>query len=160
MEENKTLFHTTGAVFTTYGVIVVIFLLLNLILGDAANGYSSLFAYGRGAFSTGTLAELFVLSLLISVCRSVLLTDRWIRTMSMLKRNILFFLTVTVFIVIFVIAFQWFPLQDPLAWVGFIVSFAVCSALGVLISRLREKAENEKMNRALEQYRAEMKKPR
>ncbi len=37
--------------------------------------------------------------------------------------------------------------------IGFLISFAVCSALAILISRLREKAENERMNRALEKYR-------
>jgi hypothetical protein len=38
------------------------------------------------------------------------------------------------------------------AWIGFFVSFAVCSTLGILIGRQKEKSENERMNKALEKY--------
>ena len=72
--------------------------------------------------------------------------------MSMLVRNILFFLTITIAIILFVILFQWFPLFDVKAWIGFLVSFVLCSSLAVMVSRIREKAENKEMDQALERY--------
>ena len=59
---------------------------------------------------------------------------------------------VTIVIVLFVIIFKWFPLNDVKAWIGFLVSFAICSAVAVVISRAREKAENFKIDQALERY--------
>ena len=72
--------------------------------------------------------------------------------MSMLARNVLFFLIITVTIVLFVILFGWFPINDMKAWIGFFISFAVSSTVAVVLSRIRERAENDKMNRALEKY--------
>ena len=72
-------------------------------------------------------------------------------------RNLAFFLTITTVIVVFIILFAWFPADDISAWIGFVVSFAVCSAIGVLISKLKEKAENKKMAQALERFQNEEK---
>ena len=51
--------------------------------------------------------------------------------------------------VIFVILFDWFPIDDLSAWAGFALSFAACTAASVAISRLKEKTENKKMEQAL-----------
>lgn len=47
---------------------------------------------------------------------------------------------------------DWFPVEDFKAWLGFFISFSICSAIGVIVSRLKEKAEDRKMNKAMEQY--------
>lgn len=153
MEERKTVFDYISGLFATYGIIVVIFAVLDLAVGKEAAGYSTFFAYGNNALGVNTLLQLLLLSVIISVAANLLLSDRWIRRMPMIARNILFFLTITVAIVLFVIVFAWFPLHDPKAWAGFLISFTLCSALAVVISRLRERAENRKMDRALELYR-------
>ena len=149
MEEKKTVFDFIGDLFATYGIIVVIFVVLNMVIGDAASVFSSLFEYGSLAFSTDTLLQLLALALIICMSRNILLTDRWIGQMSMIVRNAVFFLVITVAIVLFVIMFKWFPITDIKAWIGFLVSFALCSSLAVVISVLRENAENRKMIRAL-----------
>ena len=152
MEEKKTVFEYMSDVFSTFGIIVVIFMALNLVIGEIAFGYSPFFEYGKQALSIKTLLQLFAVSVIIRACREVLLTDRWIRQMSMLVRNILFFVSITITVIFFVIVFQWFPLLDVVAWLGFLISFALCSAVAVVISRMREKAENLKMEQALERY--------
>ena len=52
-------------------------------------------------------------------------------------------------IIVFVIVFGWFPIENAAAWVGFIVSFAVCTGVSALLMRLEENAENKKMQDAL-----------
>ncbi len=155
MEEKKNVFDYIGELFATFGIITGIFMILILVIGDLASGYSSFFEYGKQALSINTLFQLLCLSFIISVCRNILLTDRWVRQMSMLVRNILFFLAITVAIIFFVIIFKWFPLFDIKAWIGFIISFAVCSFLAVVISRIRENAENRKMEQALDRFKKE-----
>lgn len=153
MEENKSVFFYLSGLFATYGVIVLIFIILNVLTGDAASGYSSLFEYGSHGFSISTLIQLFALSVIISALRTLLFSDIFIKTMSIIMRNILFFVLITIAIVVFVILFRWFPLNDIGAWIGFIISFALSSAAGILISRIREKSENDRMDRALSKYR-------
>ena len=155
MEDNKTIFSYIGELFSTYGIIMLMFVILNLILGDIAKGYTSFFEFGSGSFSTNTMLQLFLLSVIICIARNLFLTDKWIKSMPIVARNLAFFITVTVTIIIFVFLFAWFPADDITAWIGFIVSFAVCSTIGVLTSKLKERAENKKMDQALEKFKNE-----
>ena len=152
MEDRKTIFTYIGETFATYGIIVFLFILITAGIGKDAEGYSTFFTFGNRAMSLHTLLQLLGLAVVISICRNVLFDDRWIRSMSMLARNVLFFLIITVTIVLFVILFGWFPINDMKAWIGFFISFAVSSTVAVVLSRIRERTENDKMNRALEKY--------
>jgi hypothetical protein len=152
MEDRKTIFTYIGETFATYGIIVFLFVLITAGIGKDAEGYSTFFTFGNRAISLHTLLQLLGLAVVISICRNVLFDDRWIRSMSMLARNVLFFLIITVTIVLFVILFGWFPINDMKAWIGFFISFAVSSTVAVVLSRIRERTENDKMNRALEKY--------
>ena len=145
MENNKTIFTYISRVFATFGIILLLFVLFGLTIGDSAKEYSSLFTFGSQGFSTATILQLFLLSVIISLAQITFLTDRWIQNLALILRNILFFTT----IVIFVILFDWFPIDDLSAWAGFALSFAACTAASVAISRLKEKTENKKMEQAL-----------
>lgn len=153
MEENKTIFNYISQVFTTYGIIIAIFIILGCITGEEAAEYSTLFAYGNQGFSIATLTQLFAVSVVISIGQIIFLTDRWIKRLSILIRSTLFIATVILAIVFFVIAFKWFPIGDVKAWFSFLLSFSACSFIGVVVSILREKMENKKMDQALDRYR-------
>lgn len=153
MEDNKTIFNYISQVFATYGIIIAIFIILGCIIGEKAEGYSTLYEYGNQGFSIATLIQLFAMSVVISIGQILFLTDKWIKNLSIMIRSALFFIVVILAIVFFVIAFEWFPINDAKAWFGFLLSFAFCSLIGVVISRLREQAENKKMGQALDRYR-------
>ena len=152
VRESNGLLQFINGVVTTFGFTVIAFIPLVIFFGDGAKGFSSLFAFGGVALSMASLIELLILSVFINICSNVLFTDRWIKRMSILVRSILFFTIIPIAIVVFVICFHWFPVDYVEAWIGFFVSFGVCSTLGVLVSRLKEKSEDERMNRALEKY--------
>lgn len=153
MEENKTIFNYISQVFATYGIIIAIFIILGCIVGEESVGYSSLFEYGNQGFSTATLIQLFAVSVVVSIGQILFLTDKWIKNLSIIIRSALFFVAIIIVIAFFVIAFEWFPVDDPKSWFGFLLSFSVCSLIGVVVGILREKMENEKMDQALDRYR-------
>ena len=152
MEDNKTVFNYLGEIFTIYGVILAMIVILNLLVGDNAKGYSSFFEFGSRSLSTGTLIQLFFLSVFISAARNLFMTDKWIKNMPIIGRSACLFISVMILSVVFVILFKWIPLNDIFAWIGFTVSFVVSTLAGVLISKLKEKAENMKMEKALERF--------
>ena len=152
MEDNKTIFNYIGQVFTTFGIMMLIFVALTAVIGEAAKGYGSLFDLGSEGLSSGTILQLFLTALAITLYSALIFSDKIIKSMSIIKRNIAFYLGVTVVVALFVVIFKWFPVGDFFAWVGFAVSFTVCSTIGVFVSRMKEKAEDRKMNKALEQY--------
>lgn len=152
MEENKNIFTYIKQVFTVFGIIVLVFVALNLIIGEKTAGYSSLFALGKDGISIAVLCELLLLSVVITAAQVIFLTDRYIANMSMLIRNMLFFVTVMIVMVIMIFIFDWFPVRDAAAWTGFIISYALSMGLSALVTKSIEKIENSKMQKALDKY--------
>jgi len=156
MEEKKTVFYYIRQAAATYGIIVLIFVILNLIIGERTEGYSTLFSMGGEGISLPILCELFLLSVMITLAQVVFLTDRWIINMTMMIRYVLFFVIVLIVMVIMIFAFKWFPEGDTIArigsWIGFIISYAISMIISVLVTKLKERAENSKMQEALDNY--------
>jgi hypothetical protein len=152
MEDRKTVFEYIAQLFTTFGIMVLIFIVINIIIGNEARDLSTLFSMGSAGLSSATLLELLLLAVIITIAQNIFLSDILIKSMALIVRNILFFVTIMIAITVFVIIFGWFPIYNAAAWIGFIVSFAVCTAISACVMRLEEKAENKKMQEALKKF--------
>ena len=132
--------------------MVMIFVVLNLALGKKIGELSSLFRLGGEGIALDTLLQLLLLALVITVSRIVFLTDRLIRNMPILLRNVIFFGLILLSMVVMVIAFRWFPVADLRAWIGFGISYTLSMLASLFLIRLEEKAENKKLQDALERF--------
>ena len=155
MESKKTVFNYISDVFTMYGVIVSVYILLSLIVGDYVGDYSSLFRLGSAGLSTATLLQLLLLASIIVIAQNIFLADRWIKNMTVVLRNVLFFLTIMVATAVLIVLFDWFPVNDLKAWGGFFLSFTISTLISGLLSRLKERAENDSLQAALDKYNRE-----
>ncbi len=151
-EENRTVFDHIARLFTTFGVMVVIFILFAVCIGQSTREYSTLFELGNGGLTIRTLLQLLALAVIVTVSQTVFMTDLLIKNMKIMARNVIFISSIFLTIVAFVFAFGWFPVDDIRAWIGFILSFSVSMTLSLLITRFVEKTENRKMQDALERY--------
>ncbi|MCR4793122.1 MAG: hypothetical protein K5871_10240 [Lachnospiraceae bacterium] len=156
MEEKRSIFSYISQMFATYGAIVVMFIVFNLILDESTGQYSTLFELAGKGITLVTLLELLLLSVVVTVAQIVFLTDAVFKDLSMILRNVFFFAAILTVIVAFACMFGWFPIDDAKAWAGFGVSFALSMAASILITRFVEKAENARMQEALEKYNREM----
>ena len=152
MEEKKTVFYYLRQTFATYGFIVLAFIIMGIVIGEKTKGYADLFSMGNAGMSMPILLELLLLAVVITLAQVAFLTDTWIMNMSMVLRNVLFFVSVLIVIVLMIVAFDWFPVRDVTAWVGFIISYALSMFISAFITRLKERAENSKMQEALDKY--------
>ena len=152
MEEKKTFFYYIRQAFATYGIIVLVFVVFNILLGDIAGDYSALFALGKNGMSIPVLLELLLLAIMITFALVLFLTDKWIENMSMIIRYVLFFGTVMIVMIVMIIVFNWFPIGDMYAWGGFVISYTVSMITSALLTRLKERTENSKMQEALDKY--------
>ena len=152
MEDNRSIFDNISKIFAVFGVVILIHVFIGSLVGSDASEVSTLFSLGSDGLAMNTIVQLFALSVVVIVLQNLFLTDRFIKNMSIVIRIVLMFVSVTCAIVVFVFAFGWFPVDDVKAWTGFFVSFAFCSLAGVVFTRLKEKAENRKMDAALEKY--------
>ena len=97
MEDKKTIFNYVGQMFSIYGVMIMIFIVINLIIGNEAGSVSTLFSLGSAGLSTATLLELFLLVLIVAAAQNIFLTDILIKNLALIVRNILFFATIHIF---------------------------------------------------------------
>ena len=152
MEDKKTIFYYIRQAFATYGIIVLAFIIMSIVIGEKTKGYAALFSMGSEGMSMPILLELLLLAVIITLAQVAFLTDTWIMNMSMGTRNILFFVSVLIVIVLMILAFDWFPVRDMNAWIGFIISYALSMIISALITRIKERAENSRMQEALDKY--------
>ena len=152
MEEKKTIFNYISQLFATYGVIVAIFIVFSLLIGNGADEYSTLFSFKDAALGIPTLLQLLLLAVFITVSQVLFLTDRMIKGMSMVLRYILFFVTIMLVMIIMTVVFKWFPVDDPKAWCGSFISFIISMLISAFLTRLAEKSENRKMQEALDKF--------
>ena len=144
MEDKKTIFNYISQLFAIYGIVIAIFVAINLIIGNEAGSVSTLFTLGSTGLSTKTLIELFVLVVIVTIDDNVFHTDLLIKNMSLIVRNILFFAVILVTIIVFAVVFGWFPLDNVLSWIGFIVSFSVCAVFSAILMRLEDGTDRER----------------
>lgn len=152
MEEKKTVFNYISQLFATYGVIVAIFIVFSLMIGNGADEYSTLFSFKDAALGIPTLLQLLLLAVFITVSQVLFLTDGLIKGMSMVLRYIMFFASIMLAMIIMTVIFKWFPVDDPKAWCGFFISFIISMLISAILTRLAEKSENRKMQEALDKY--------
>ena len=152
MEDKKNIFDYLTQVFAIFGVIVTMFIVFTVLIGDGTGEYSTLFSLGRIGLTIETLLQLLLLAIIITILQNMFLTDRWIKSLSIVLRYVFFFLSIMTAIIIMVKLFGWFPLNEVSAWIGFFISFALSTFISITLTRISERMENKKMKEALERY--------
>lgn len=150
MDKKTTIFDLVGQIFIIFGFSIIFLIIFAYFFGDSGFGYSSIFALGTEGLTLSTLLQFLLTSTIIALLRQLFFMDGVIKNMSIPARTVGLFTSVIVMIVLFVWMFDWFPVNDWLPWVLFLICFAISSLGGYLISMLKEKATNKKMQEALE----------
>lgn len=149
MDERKTFWDYLTQLFAVFGITMIILTIFCLIVGENAAGYSSIFQLGKQGIACGTIFQFLAVSALITGIRYIFFTDRLIKRMPVTLRIACMVSSVIVLIGVFSFLFSWFPVDEWLPWVCFLVCYAICSAVSTLVSLAKEKAENKALADAL-----------
>jgi len=152
MEDRKTIFDYLGQLFAIFGVIIMIYTVFTILVGERAKEKSSLYALGSEGLSIRTIIQHFLLAFVITVSQNLFLTDRWIKNLAMAVRYVLFFSSIFVAIAVFIVSFDWFPVNNGWAWLCYTLCFIPCTVVSIVLTSLAEKAENRKMEEALRRF--------
>lgn len=149
MEERKTIFNYLGQIFMYFGIIIVLMNLFCLLFGRQAKEISAMFVLGNQGLSVMVMAEFFLVAVMIVVLRILFFTDLLIQNLSVIARTVWMVLLVLVLISFCIIWFDWFPVREWQPWLMFFGCFAVSFLSSILITSLKERAENRRMEEAL-----------
>lgn len=149
MEKRNTFFDFVGQTLMIFGFSIISIMIFVYIFGKDAKGYSTIFLLGNEGLSLSTLAQFLLTSTMINLFRQLFLGGQIIKNMSIPIRTVCLFSSIVIMMVAFILLFDWFPVDDWLAWVLFVICFVLSSVGGFLVSYLKEKGTNKKMEEAL-----------
>lgn len=149
MDKRENIFDYFAQILMIFGVTIVCMNIFCALFGEAAKGYSTMFELGNQGLTVSTMLQFLGVSAAIITFKFIFFTDMLIKKMSIAIRTVCMFACVLTTLVICIWAFEWFPLEDTVAWLMFAGCFIVSVALSTLISVLYERAENKKMEEAL-----------
>lgn len=155
MNKKDTVFDFMTHVMVIWGIEVLSLCVFCKLFGNAAMRESTMFALGSTGVTISTLMQYLLLAFLITCSRWLFFTDKWIKEMSIPVRTTMMLASSVVFVVIEAAVFGWFIINDIKAWVMFGICFGVCTVISVGITTLKEKRENQKMQKALERLKGE-----
>lgn len=150
MENRKTVFDVISQVFTIFGFSVICLMIFSYMFGEDAKRYSSIFELENNGLALSTLAQFLLTSTIIVILRQLFFTDVVLKNISITVRTIGMFGLVVVMIVLFVWIFGWFPVNEVKPWIMFLICFTVSAGASTIISVLKEKENNKKIQEALE----------
>ena len=155
MNNKPTLFDYLSQVFMIFGISILILNIFCLIFGGSAKDFSAIFSLGSSGLSVKTMLQFLLAIAITIVFRFLFMSDLLIKKMSITARIIAMFFAAFLNIMVFIILCDWFPVNNPVAWAMFLVSFAVSCTVSTAISICREKYENRQLSEALQKLKEE-----
>ena len=155
MDKRFTVFGFLAQVFMIYGVTTGLLNIFCMLFGDTANGYSTIFTLAGAGVSVATSLQFLLAVTVVIILRAVFMTGMLIKNMPLGARIAAMFVSVFAVIITFVFLFGWFPADDPLAWIMFILCFAVSCSVSVIVSTAAERQENRRLDEALKRVKEE-----
>lgn len=155
MDKKKAFLNYLEQTVTIFGITIVVLIPITALVGEYAKDISSVFCLGSKGISIASLLQFLLNAACICVQRTVFFTDLLLKKSSTTTRIILMILGVTLQVGLFAYCFAWFPIDDPLCWLSYFISFLLCFFLSVTVSSHREKSYNTELENGLRKLKEE-----
>lgn len=150
MEEKRTIFDYLAQVLMIFGFTMLILNGLCMIFGEEAKGVSAMFALGGQGIPTKIAFQFLCVAALIVGLRLIFFTDILVKRMPIWLRTVCMLTAIIVLIAAFAAAFDWFPVNQWKPWAMFFICFGVSFLGSYSVMVIRERAENKRMEQALQ----------
>ncbi len=155
MEKKHTIFSYLIQVFMIYGIGNLLLNIFALIFGASAIEYSTIFSIGNKGVGIATCFQFFCAMALIVAIEYFFTSDFMIKKLSFVPRTALLFGCALAVIIGFILIFGWFPPDEILPWIMFMVCFLISFGISAVVSTAYERSENKKMAEALQKFKEE-----
>ncbi len=140
--------------YMIFSLTVIVFSVSGAISGEDIGIFHNLYRLGNAGVSNITIFQFMFTSLFISLIVGIFLSEKLFKNMMFLKRVIWMLICISVFMSVFIIIFDWFPIDFWPGWIGFFSSFGVCSALSILLTSWKIRKETKRYEELLERYKS------
>lgn len=159
MDKDVSALKSISQIFMLYGITTGLLNIFCLLFGESAYGFSTMFSLGNEGVGVATSFQFLAAVSIITVLRYIFMTDILIKRMPLYARVAAMFSGAFLTILAFILMFDWFPPDMPLAWLLFILCFGVSCAVSTIVSAIAERQENRKLEEALKRCKEEKQQP-
>lgn len=152
MKQKNSILDFLNQVLVIFGITVVCLIVFVAFFGEDGESVSTIFQLGSKGIGISTLLQYLLLSVLITVLRMLLFTDKLVKNATIAIRVVTMFVSIVVLIAIFAAVFGWFPVHMWQAWLAFFVCFAISAGISTVVSVAKEKSDNERLQTALDNF--------
>ena len=149
MDKRYTVFRFLSQVFMMYGIIIGLLNLFCIIAGREAASFSTIFSLEGAGLSVATSYQFLLAITIITAIRMLFMTDILIKNMQTGVRIAAMFISAFAVVISFVFLFDWFPANNLLSWVMFILSSVISCIVSIIVSTAAERLENRRLDAAL-----------
>lgn len=136
-------------------VVSVLFItLVGFYFEDSLIGISNL--YVQGGISYNALLSLFSISVMIGMINTLFDSSKFMKETLFLYKNILRIIIITLFLIIYIYLFKWFPLNHIEAWLSFFITYGISVVISFAISFYILKKKDQEYQKLLEDYKKKM----
>ena len=150
MEEKRTVFDYLAQVLIIFGFAMLTLNVFCLVFGNSAKEFSAMFALGEQGIPAQIVFQFLAISVLLVGVRFLFFTDMVIKKMPIWLRTVCMLTVIVVIIAVFVIAFDWFPVNMWQPWAMFFICFILSFLGSYFVMIVRAKVENDRMDEALQ----------
>ena len=121
MDNKPTILDYLSQVFMIFGITILLLNIFCMMFGESAKEFSTIFTLGSLGLSVKTMLQFLLAIAITIVFRFAFMTDILIKKMSLAARIIAMFAAAFLNIVVFIILCGWFTMNNPMAWVMFLI---------------------------------------
>ena len=133
--------------------------LIGKLIGNTpeVQGMSTILALGNTGLSYNSILQIVLHALIMAIISKILFSRYFESKIRFLWRSFFLFLSVLFTTSIFIVVFQWFPIDNVYAWISFILSFIIWFTIVIALTFLALKIKDKKYNQLLKDIRSSIK---
>lgn len=153
MREDKiSIYNFVTKVLVIFCVMVFFQTVVGYLIGNEVKIYSTMYQLGREGIAYETLLQYF-LSAIITTCLNIFFfSDKILVNISAFWRTVIMLIIQLIIVIGFIYCFNWFPVDNLLAWGTFLVIFAGSVVISLLVMELKSRSDSRKYDNLLMDY--------
>ncbi len=149
---NQNKYNFLAQVFILFAFDVIFLMIIATLFGDGAKEVSKLYSLGSKGLSIQTLLQFLLSSFVVIFFKTLFFSERIFKNMLTLWRTVLMLFFILSSVILFIIIFDWFSLDNLAGWIGFSICFVIGFVGSMLFMLIKTRMENKKYNELLSDY--------
>lgn len=141
----------TALSFTVFTLVLTFAMSMGFI-DEEAREISTLFMFEGDGLSTSSLIQGFLVTFSISLINVIFEDKRVLKGMLCMWKIILKLVLSIIITIAAALYYQWFPVDNVYAWLGFLISFFFCSGLAIIVMVYRTRQQDKEYQKMFLEY--------